>query len=57
MNVLRRLFGNVSTCAGCEEPVRERERKPCPKCGETARIHARFVKEITKSQDNARRSS
>ena len=37
---LRRLFPPVqsSTCAKCNLALRERKRKPCPRCGSTSRV-------------------
>jgi predicted RNA-binding Zn-ribbon protein involved in translation (DUF1610 family) len=41
--LIRRLFPIVqdATCTTCGRELRERRRRPCPTCGDTARIIVR----------------
>jgi hypothetical protein len=53
VRVFRRLLPRlqVARCAGCDLVVRERRRKPCPRCGTLGRIHERGWSEGTSAQD------
>jgi hypothetical protein len=40
VNLLRRLIParQSSRCAGCDTPIIERRRRPCPRCGSRNRV-------------------
>lgn len=42
-----------SMCAGCQRPIVERKRKPCPDCGSLARIIARSIDDRMAAEDRA----
>jgi len=53
MRLVDRVFGTFSTCTGCGAELRERQRRPCPRCGDTRRIHSRFTNERLGARDKA----
>ena len=43
-----------SRCFGCDEPLPTNYTKPCPKCGDTRKIHNVSIHDVLNAQDSFR---